>query len=190
MCDVAVCGSKLPLALKLQRRASAAGFTINATGALTLGLYMLVVFPPEDGTGILTPELGMLAVILYTVASGLSAHRRARPSFERMRVWLAAGRPPTPEECGVVLRIPARFARMTLYRWALAIPLFALPDATVAPDFALEVATATALAGLSATAAVYLAVEWLLRPAFALALAPGSPPPPRRARSASARGSC
>ncbi len=178
MVDVAICGSRLDLALKLRRRASAAGFAINATGALTLALYMLVVFPPAEGPGILTPELGMLAVAVYTVLAGLSGNRRTRPSFDRMRAWLAAGRPPTPEECGAVLGIPARFARMTLYRWGLAVPLFALPDLAVAPEFALEVATATALAGLSAAAAVYLAVEWLLRPAFALALAPGAPPPP------------
>src|SRR5688572_5039012 len=117
MVGMAVCGSRLDLALKLERRASAAGFAINATGALTLALYMLVVFPPEEGTGLLTPELGMLAVALYTVLAALSGYRRARPSFEQLRQWLAAGRPPTPEECGAILRIPARFARMTLYRW-------------------------------------------------------------------------
>jgi adenylate cyclase len=170
--------SRLPLALKLQGRCSAAGFAINATGATTLGLYMLVVYPPDEVPGIMKPWLTGLAVAVYTIVAGLTAHRRAQPHFERMRRWLAEGRPPTPEECGAVLRIPACFARMTFHRWALAVPVFALPDIAVSPEFAAEVAVATTLAGLSATAAVYLAIEWLLRPAFALALATGAPPPP------------
>ena len=163
--------SRLPLALKLQRRASLAAFSINAAGAASLGIYMLVVFPPEGESVVLTRERGLIAVALYTAISGLSAHRRARPWFERMREWLAAGRPPTHDECVAVLRIPSRFARMTFLRWLLAVPLFALPDLDYSWQFAVEVAVATSLAGLSATAAVYLATEWVLRPAFALALA-------------------
>ena len=171
------CGrSRLPLALKLQRRASLAGFAINSVGAASLGLYTLVVFPPHIPPGVLSPASGLAAVAVFTVVSALTAYRRARPWFEHMRVWLAAARPPTPDECRAVLRLPARFARMTFNRWALAVPVFSLADLAVSPEFALEVAVATALAGLSATAAVYLAVEWVLRPAFALALATDPPP--------------
>jgi adenylate cyclase len=173
-----VCGSQLPLALKLQRRCSAAGFAINATGAGSLGLYMLVVYPPDEAPALLQPWLAALAVAVYTVIAGWTAYRRVQPHFEHMREWLASGRPPTPEECGAVLRIPARFARMTFNRWALAVPVFAIPDTAVSLEFGIEVGTATALAGMTAIAAVYLVVEWLMRPAFALALAPGSPPPP------------
>ena len=174
------CGrSRLPLALKLQRRCSLAGFAVNSAGAASLGLYMFVVFPPESGAFIVSRELGLAAVALYTVVSGVTAYRRALPWFEQMREWLAAGRAPTPEECRAVLRLPARFARMTVTRWALAVPLFALPDLTVSSALALEVAVATTLAGMSATAAVYLATEWVLRPAFALALAPAAPPEAR-----------
>ena len=117
------CGrSRLPLALKLQRRASLAGFAINSAGAGSLGVYMLVVFPPEIPPGVLSPGLGLAAVALFTIVSGVTAYRRARPWFEHMRAWLAAARPPTPEECRAVLRLPARFARMTLNRWTLAVP--------------------------------------------------------------------
>ena len=89
---------RLELALKLQRRASLAAFAINAVGAASLGLYMLVVFPPEGESVWLTRDRGLIAVALYTILCGLTAHRRARPWFERMREWLAGGRPPTPEE--------------------------------------------------------------------------------------------
>ena len=167
--------SRLPLAMQLQRRASLAAFAINAAGAASLGVYMLVVFPPEGDAVFLTRDRGLIAVALYTIVGGLTAHRSARPWFERMREWLASGHPPTPEESRAVLRLPARFARMTFVRWALAIPLFALPDLDVSWQFALEVSVAISLAGLSATTAVYLATEWVLRPAFALALAPETP---------------
>ena len=76
---------------------------------------------------------------------------------------------------------------MTFVRWALAVPLFALPNSRVAA-FALEVAVTTVLAGMSTVAAVYLITERLLRPAFALAL--DRRRRPRRARWASARGCC
>src|SRR5687768_14627025 len=117
--------SRLPLALRLQRRSSLAGFVINAAGAGSLGLYMFVVFPPEDERMLVNPVAGLALVALYTVIAGATAHRRVQPYFEQMRTWLAAGRPPTREECATVLRLPARFARMTVYRWTLAIPLFA-----------------------------------------------------------------
>jgi adenylate cyclase len=164
--------SRLPLALRLERHCSLAGFAINAAGAGSLGLYMFVVFPPEDERMLLTPAVGLALVALYTIVAGLTAYRRVQPHFDRMRRWLAEGRPPSSEESTDVLRLPARFARMTVYRWGLGIPLFAVPDAFVSPSFAVEVAIATFLAGLTATAAVYLATEWVLRPAFALALAP------------------
>ena len=68
--------------------------------------------------------------------------------------------------------MPARYARMSGARWLLAIAVFGSAGLTVSESFAIEVSVATALAGLSASAAVYLVVEWLMRPAFALALGP------------------
>ncbi len=170
---------RLSFALSLQRRASTAAFAVNAAGAASLGVYMLVVFPPAGESVWLTRERGLVAVAAYTVLSGLTALRRTRPWFERMRSWMAEGRPPAPDECHAVLAIPSRFAKMALLRWGLAVPLFFLPALEYSWQFAVEVAVATTLAGLSATAAVYLATEWVLRPAFALALAPEAPPETR-----------
>jgi len=172
-------GSRLPLALRLQRRSSLAGFTVNSIAAGTAGLYVLVVFPPRSDALFARPAVGLAAVALYTILASLTAYRRARPWFEQMREWLAEVRPPTDEERRIVLRLPARFARMTLLRWALAIPLFALLGLSVSTEIALEAATITALAGLTTTAAVYLTTEWVLRPAFALALDASSPPEAR-----------
>ena len=77
------------------------------------------------------------------------------------------------------MRLPVLFARMTLVRWLIAVPLFALPDLFASHEFALEEAVTILLAGLSTSAAVYLTSEWQLRPAFALALDRSAPPEAR-----------
>src|SRR3954469_1951326 len=136
----------LPLALRLQRRAALAGFSINAVSAAMVGLYMTVVFPPRDGTLLLSPAAELAAVAVYTLACGVTSYRRASPVFEHMRTWLGAARRPTPEERRVVLRLPVLFARMTVGRGALAVPVFAVPPLWVAPDFALDIATTVVLA--------------------------------------------
>jgi len=168
------------LAAALQRRASLAAFLVNLAGALSLGVYMLVVYPLQ---GVVSPFLeqgiGLGAVVSFTVVAGLTAYRSASPWFASMREWLQTDRAPTPEQCRAVLRMPARYARMTAVRWLVAIVVFGAVDSTVSWSFAREVAVATVLAGLTATAAVYLAIEWTMRPAFARALAPPAPPDAR-----------
>ena len=168
------------LAMALQRRASLAAFLVNMAGALSLGVYMLVVYPVRgEDSFILKRGVGLGSVVLFTAVAGLTAYRSAAPWYASMREWLAAGRAPTPEQCRAVLRLPARYARMTAVRWLVAIVVFGIAELTISWAFALEVAVATFLAGLTATAAVYLAIERLMRPAFALALAPEAPPDAR-----------
>jgi adenylate cyclase len=77
------------------------------------------------------------------------------------------------------MRLPVLFARMTLVRWLIAVPLFSLPDLFASTEFALEEAVTITLAGISTSAAVYLTSEWQLRPAFALALDRSAPPEAR-----------
>jgi adenylate cyclase len=163
----------MPLARRLQRYANAAGFAINAAGGISLGIYLLIVFPPDRGALLFNRWLELAAGLAYIVVCGITAERRARPWFAAMAEWLER-RPPAPDEVRATLRIPAGYARLTAARWGLGVPLFALPTLAVSTEFAAEEATAIALAGLSAIAAVYLATEWVLRPAFALALTPGA----------------
>jgi adenylate cyclase len=173
------CHSRLPLALRLQRRSTLAGCLVNALSVTMLAVYMTVVFPPDPDATVVPPAVTLAATAVYTAIAGLTFYRNALPQFERMRRWLAEGRPPTVEERAAVMRLPVLFARMTLVRWWLAVPVFALPDVLASPEFALEEAVTTALAGLSTSAAVYLTSEWLLRPAFALALDHSAPPEAR-----------
>ena len=121
----------------------------------------------------------LAALGVYVLISGLTFYRNAQPEFRRMRRWMAEGRPPTSDERRAVMRLPVLFARMTLVRWLLAVLLFALPDLVASPEFALEEGVTILLAGLSTSAAVYLTSEWLLRPAFALALDRSAPPEAR-----------
>ena len=180
-------GSRLPLAIRLQRRATLAGCFVNSVSATMLVVYMTVVFPPSADDVIVPRDVSLVAVAVYVLIAGVTFYRNAQPEFGRMRRWLAEGRSPTPDERAAVMRLPVLFARMTLVRWLLAVPLFALPDLFASREFALEEAVTTLLAGLSTSAAVYLTSG---------NCAPRSRWPstarrrPRRARSASARGWC
>jgi adenylate cyclase len=167
------------LALKLQWRSTLAGCFVNALSATMLAVYMTFVFPPDPADTIMPRLYSLAAVGLYALISGLIFFRNAQPHFRRMRGWMAEGRPPTSDERRAVMRLPVLFARMTLVRWLLAIPLFALPDLVASPQFAIEEGVTILLAGLSTSAAVYLTSEWLLRPAFALALDRSAPPEAR-----------
>src|SRR3954447_2373850 len=174
-----VCGSRLPLALKRQGRSTRAGGGVNTLSVSMLAVYMTVVFPPTAEQTVVPRGVTLLATAVYTLIAGLTFYRSAQPRFERMRRWLAQGRPPTADERQEVMRLPVLFARMTLVRWLIAVPLFSLPDLFASTEFALEEAVTITLAGISTSAAVYLTSEWQLRPAFALALDRSAPPEAR-----------
>ena len=92
---MAVRGSRLPLALKLQRRSTLAGCVVNTLSVSMLAVYMTVVFPPTAEQTVVPRGVTLLATAVYTLIAGLTFYRNAQPRFERMRRWLAEGRPPT-----------------------------------------------------------------------------------------------
>src|SRR5215210_7021927 len=47
------CHSRLPLAVKLQRRSTLAGCFVNALSVTMLAVYMTIVFPPEEDATIM-----------------------------------------------------------------------------------------------------------------------------------------
>src|SRR4051812_44776951 len=106
----------MPLARRLQIRCNAAGFLINAAGGLSLGAYLLIVFPPDADALLLSRWLEFAAGFVYIVICGITAERRSRPWFASLGTWLEQ-RPPTTDEVRATLHIPARFARLTLLRW-------------------------------------------------------------------------
>ena len=137
---------------------------INLAGGLSLGVYMLVVYPVHGEHSLLLEQtVGLGAVALFNVAAGLSAYRTASPWWASMRAWLSAGGAPAAGQCHAVLALPWRYARMTAVRWLAGMVVFGAAELTVSRSFAIEVTVATALAALTATAAV------AVRPASAVA---------------------
>ena len=78
-------GSRLPLAIRLQRRSTLAGFLVNSISAGMLAVYMTVVFPPETDSLFITREFALTAVGIYTLICGVTSYRSAQPVFDRMR---------------------------------------------------------------------------------------------------------
>ena len=86
------CHSRLPLAVKLQRRSTLAGCFVNGLSVTMLAVYMTIVFPPDEDAMIMPREIALCAVAIYTLIGGITFYRNAQPEFRRMRRWLAAGR--------------------------------------------------------------------------------------------------
>ena len=105
------CDTRLPLALKLQRRSTLAGCVVNTLSVSMLAVYMTVVFPPTAEQTVVPRGVTLLATALYTLIAGLTFYRNAQPRFERMRRWLAEGRPPTADERQEVMRLPRACSR-------------------------------------------------------------------------------
>jgi adenylate cyclase len=101
--------------------------------------------------------------------------RVARP----MRTWLERGGDPDDAERLQTVRLPLYEARNTFVVWAVAGTAYGALDVAVdgSAPAGLLIVGLVVLGGLSASALSYLAVEWIVRPATALALQ--SDPPER-----------
>jgi adenylate cyclase len=163
------------LAAQIHRRLQYAGIGINWVGALLVAFYLVVVFPPPED---LPPALAFAATLLYLVWAAVTGERAGDRLSRPSRDWLLSGRPPTTREREDAVRLPLRLMLVSAYRWGLgtvlgaaAVLVYGLPA-----EFAAEVATTTALAGLTVVAALYLTDEWIVRPAVTLALGHQAPP--------------
>jgi adenylate cyclase len=96
-----------------------------------------------------------------------------------MRAWLDRGGEPNQAERLQTVRLPLYEARNTVVVWAAAGAAYGALDVAVGGSAAAGVLIIglVVLGGLSASALSYLAVEWIVRPATALALQ--SDPPDR-----------
>ncbi len=90
--------------------------------------------------------------------------------------WAASDRPAGPRERDLVLRQPARGMTFQAASWTLAAVIFGTLNAEGSVRDGLEVAASIALGGLVTSAAVFLIIERVMRPAVALVLS-SSPPP-------------
>jgi adenylate cyclase len=167
------------LARRIQRRLIATGSLINGIAALAVSTYLLVIFPPEESGSWLTPERGLLATGVYLVLASLVGSRRSARLWRRTREWLETGQAPTAKQRRQLLRLPKRLSLTSFLLWIGATILAGAGSLDVSVEFALEVAAATALAGTTTAAGVFLLAERTLRPAVALALDPEEAPDTR-----------
>ncbi|MGH9245066.1 MAG: adenylate/guanylate cyclase domain-containing protein [Acidimicrobiales bacterium] len=148
----------------------------NWIGAVAVFLFLELALDPDPIDLPLWVEASSCAafVAVASVVGYLVGKRIGKPC-ER---WLSEERVPTPVERRATLLEPSRCAALTLGLWAVAAVLIstvivALYDGTGAT--ALRIADSIVFGGLMTTALVYLMVEKILRPVFALALQ-GAPP--------------
>jgi adenylate cyclase len=144
--------------------------------------YVFVVYvvplpgaaPPaaERGLDLIGSAIGI--AICWTACHWWGLHV-ARP----MRAWLDRGGEPNQAERLQTVRLPLYEARNTVVVWAAAGAAYGALDVAVGGSAAAGVLIIglVVLGGLSASALSYLAVEWIVRPATALALQ--SDPPDR-----------
>jgi adenylate cyclase len=164
------------LAKRIQKRLIVAASLINAVASFSLATYLLVIFPPESNGSFLTRTTGLASTGAYCLLASIIGSRRSARVWRPTREWLTSGEPPTPDQRKRILRLPKRLAFATFFFWLLAVPVFGVPAMLdISTEFGLEVATSTALAGWTTTAAVFLVSERILRPAVALALDPEVP---------------
>jgi len=101
-----------------------------------------------------------------------------RREIRRMRAWLEADRPPTPEERDAALRLPLIQGRLSAILWLGAVVVFSALNVVVAPKVAPAVPIVLILGGITTATVNYLMVERIMRPVIARALAAGLPDRP------------
>ncbi len=94
--------------------------------------------------------------------------------------WLERGGDPDEFERVRAIKLPVYEARNTLVVWALAGVGYGVSDIAIggSPAAGVLIAAMVGLGGLSASALSYLAVEWIMRPAIAIALRSNPPDRP------------
>ena len=166
------------LAATILRRLTVVMPIINLTCAVITYVFLVYVVPLP---GAAPPAQGKPVDLIGSVVGfgicwvvcGTWGTRVARPVLS----WLERGGDPDEAERSRALRLPLYEARNTLIVWATAGSLYGAADVAVggSPAAGVLIAVMVALGGLSASALSYLAVEQIVRPAIALALAADPP---------------
>jgi adenylate cyclase len=131
--------------------------------------------PPEQGK-----PLDILAAAVIVGISWLVSHVWGVRVCGPMLEWLERGGEPDESQRVYTVRLPLLEARHTLTVWAIAGVVYGALDVAAggSPAAGALIAALVALGGLSASALSYLAAEWVMRPATALALRDDPPARP------------
>ncbi len=165
---------------KIMHRMSVVMPLISLACACITYVFVLYVVPlpgptppaAQRGSALIGAVAGIAVCWIICEAWG---RRVARPT----RRWLDRGGEPDATERLVTVRLPLYEARNTLVVWTVAGAAYGAVEVAVGGSVAAGalIMGLVALGGLSASALSYLAVEWIVRPATALALQ--SDPPDR-----------
>jgi adenylate cyclase len=115
----------------------------------------------------------LIAAVVGVAAAWAVCELWGRRSFVPIRYWLERGGEPDEVARTRAVRLALREAWHTLVVWLVAGVGFGAVDVSVGGSAAAGalMAVTVAVGGLSASALTYLAVEWMMRPVIALALA-------------------
>lgn len=109
-----------------------------------------------------------LAIVLGIVLS----LRRTDP----VRAWAISGRPATPAEQELVLRLPWRLVAIQVVLWLIGSTLFTgFGFALYSPELGFDIAISALLAAMGTWGFAYLLAERILRPLAAISLSSGAP---------------
>jgi adenylate cyclase len=154
---------------------------INLTCAVITFVFVVYVVPlpgnapPEQGKPLDFLAAGVAFCVCWLVCHTWGV-RVCRPMLE----WLEHGKEPDESQRVHTVRLPLLEARNTFTVWATAGVAYGVLDIAVggSPAAGALIAALIALGGLSASALSYLAAEWVMRPAVALALKDDPPDRP------------
>jgi adenylate cyclase len=169
------------LGARLMRRMAVVMPIINVVCAVITFVFVAYVVPlpgaapPEQGKPV-DMLVGAVAVAIGWVVCHLWGVHVCRPMLD----WLERGGEPQSAERLHTVRLPLLEARNTFTVWSIAGAACGVLDVAVggSPAAGALIAALIALGGLSASALSYLATEWIMRPAVALALKDDPPDRP------------
>lgn len=165
------------LARDVSRRLWIYGWVANSIGAgvvfMSIGFLLAVFFNADERDALGQENLPVVVGSVLLLGALLTVLRKRR--FERALAWLEEGRPPSSEEHGMTLRLPAYVASLTAGGWfcgGLIGFAFNLDHSLLAASL---IGVAVWLGGETTSAIAYLVSEWKLRPITARALATRTP---------------
>jgi adenylate cyclase len=169
------------LGSRLMRRMTVVMPVINIICAVITFVFVAYVVPlpgaapPNQGK-----PLDMLVCAVALAIGWLICHLWGVHVCRPMLEWLERGGTPNDAQRVHTVRLPILEARNTFTVWAAGGAILGAVDVAVGGSIAAGVliAVLVALGGLSASALSYLATEWVMRPAVALALRDDPPTRP------------
>ncbi len=154
---------------------------VSIACAVITYVFVVYVVPLPGGAPPAAGEPGdVLGSLVGLSLCWLICDRWGRHVFAPVQSWLERGGDPDDFERSRAVRLPLYDARNTLVVWVLAGIAYGASDIAVggSPAAGVLIAVLVALGGLSASALSYLAAEWIMRPAIALALRADPPDRP------------